>query len=59
VRHPQIEQSCNQRAVQEPNNDNCQQLNSYQHHIQMVERHVMHDGHQLMETAHWMFQLFD
>ena len=58
VGETQLQQSCFQRAFQETYNGNHQQLQFVLHWIQKIQRNVLLDGHQLLETVHSVLQLF-
>jgi hypothetical protein len=45
----QLEQSCFQRAIQEPYNGNHQQPHFIPHFIQKGERRLLYDGHRLFD----------
>jgi len=54
----QLEQSCYERAFQEPYNGSHQQLFFIPHCIQKVQRNVLRDGHQLLEFRQSVLQWF-
>jgi len=58
VRQAQLEQSCFQRAFQEPYDGKSQQLHFVPHLIQKVERNVLRNGHRLLEIRQSVLQSF-
>ena len=54
----QLEQSCYQRAFQEPYDGNRQQLHFVRYFIQNIERNVLLDGHRLLEIRQSVLQSF-
>jgi len=58
VRQAQHEQSCYQRAFQEPYDGSRQQLHILPHFIQKVERNVLLNGHWLVEIRQSVSQSF-
>jgi len=58
VRQAQLEQSCYQRAFQEPYDGNRQQLHFLPHFIRKVERNVLRNRHRLLEIRQCVLQSF-
>jgi len=58
LRPAQLEQSCYQRAFQQPYNVNHQQLNFVPRFIQKVEWNVLCNGHRLLEIGQSVLQSF-
>jgi len=58
VRQAQLEQRCCQTAFQEPCDGNRQQLHFVPYYIQIVEQHVLRNGHWLLEIRQTVLQLF-
>jgi len=58
VHQVQREQSCYQRAFQEPYDGNCQQLHFVPSCIQMIEESVLRDGYRLLDIQQSVLQSF-
>jgi len=58
VHQAQLEQSCYQRAFQEPYDGNRQRLHCVPHYIQNLQRNVVRNGHRLFEIGQNGLQSF-
>ena len=58
VRQAKLEQSCNQRALQEPHDGNRQQLHFIPYLIQKAVRNVLHHGHHHLVIRQRVLQSF-